>query len=108
MAQTVERPAGDETGRALDCLAWRLDTPEYTRSPHDPQALAGLRQERQIEHVHALGPRVFAEMLDEIAVATGRPDIVADRVEAYSRLDPEAVRFVGGDKFPPMPLGVVR
>ena len=72
------------------------------------ESIAGQRFERQIMHVHALGPRVFAEMLDEIAVATGRPDIVADRVEAYSRLDPEAVRFVGGDKFPPMPLGVVR
>ena len=69
---------------------------------------AGPRFERQIKHVHALGPRVFAEMLDEIAVATGRPDIVAARLEAYAQLDPEAVRFVGGDKFPPMPLGLIR
>ena len=69
---------------------------------------AGLRHERQISHIIALGPRALAEMLAEIAVATGRPDIVADRVKAYAGLDLELVRAVGGDTFPPMPLGIVR
>ena len=69
---------------------------------------AGLRHERMVESVHALGVRPLAEMLAEIAVATGRPDIVADRIEAYARLDPEIVRFLGADRFPPSVLGVVR
>ena len=86
--------------------AGRRFTPEYSR---DRRALqdSALR-ERLIERVHSLGPRPLAEMLDEIAAATGQPDVVADRVEAYAQLDPGVVRAVGGDRFPPMPLGLVR
>ena len=58
MPQKQESPAGDG---AFEHLAWRLDASKYTRSPHGRQALAGPRQERQIERVHALGPRVLAE-----------------------------------------------
>ncbi len=47
-------------------------------------------------------------MLAEIATATGQPSIVADRLQAYAALDPEFVRYIGGDNFPPMPLAVVR
>ena len=71
------------------------------------QPLAGDRYECQVVCVHALGPRPLGEMLSEIAKATGRPDIVVDRVEAYSRLDPELIRYLGGDRFPPMPLQVM-
>ncbi len=59
----MENPA---TGGAPDRQACRRDAPEYTRSPHDSQPLAG------------------------------------------PRFDPELVRAVGADRFPPMPLGVVR
>ena len=76
--------------------------------PSPSEFAAGPRFERLIERVHALGVRPLAEMLAEIAVATGRPDIVADRVEAYARLDPEIVRAIGGDKFPPMALELIR
>ena len=105
MTPTTENPAGD--GRAFECLAGWLDTPEYTRSPHDPQALAGLRQESQIERLHRLGPRCLAEMIVEIATATGQPALIADRLQAYAGLDPELVRYIGGDNFPPMPLQVM-
>ena len=69
---------------------------------------AGLRHERLITRVHALGPRPLAELLAEIAIATGEPGLIADRVEAYARLDPELVRALGADRFPPSVLGVVR
>ncbi len=72
------------------------------------QLLSGPRFQRQIVHVHALGPRVFAELLGEIATATGQPALIAGRVAAYAALDPALVRFIGGDKFPPSVLGVVR
>jgi len=66
-----------------------------------------LTHDRVIERVHALGPRPLAEMLAEIATATGKPDLIADRVEAYAALDPEIVRAVGANSFPVMPLQVV-
>ena len=78
------------------------------RSASIVQPLAGPRFERQVIRTHALGPRVFGELLIEVAVATGRPDIVADRLQAYAQLDPEIVRALGGDSFPVMPLQVVR
>ena len=68
----------------------------------------GPRWERMIERVHALGPRPLGGMLSEIAKAPGRPDIVADRLQAYAALDSELIRYLGGDRFPPMPLEVVR
>ena len=74
---------------------------------HQPR-FDGQRFERQIERLHPLGPRVLAEMLAEIARDTGRPDIVVDRVEEYTQLDPADLRAVGGDRFPAMPLGVVK
>ena len=46
-------------------------------------------------------------MLIEIATATGQPDLIADRLQAYAQLDPEIVRAVGADRFPPMPLQVM-
>ena len=47
-------------------------------------------------------------MIAEIATATGEPGLVVDLVEKYARLDPEIVRAVGADRFPPSVLGVVR
>ena len=47
-------------------------------------------------------------MIVEIATATGQPALIADRLQAYAALDPKFVRFVGADRFPPMPLEVVR
>ena len=81
-----------------------------TRKPLQPpgEIAAEQRFERQIMRVHALGPRPLAELLDELATATGQPALIADRVEAYAGLDPEIVRALGGDNFPPMPLEVVR
>ena len=72
------------------------------------QPLAGPRFERQIEHLHRLGPRILAELLGEIATATGQPALIAGRVAAYAALDPALVRFIGSDNFPPSVLGVVR
>ena len=69
---------------------------------------AGLRFERQIEHLHRLGPRPLAELLAEIAHHTGESRFIADRVEAYSGLDADFIRAVGGNRFPAMPLGVVK
>ena len=94
--------AGAEVG-----LRGRLNTTSCIPSGPKAQPLAGPRYEHLCRQVHALGPRVFGELLIEVAVATGRPDIVADRLQAYAQLDPEFVRAVGGDRFPAIPLQVV-
>lgn len=61
-----------------------------------------------VEHLHCLGPRPVAELLIEIARCTGQSSLIADRLQAYAGLDPEIVRAVGADSFPPSVLGVVR
>ena len=103
-------------GGALNCRSGRFDTSEYTapitNTQHDSAAitaaLSGPRQERQITLIHALGPRVFAELLGDIARRTGQSSFIAHRLEEYARLDRDILRAVGGDRFPPMPLEVVR
>ena len=75
---------------------------------HLDEPTTGPRWERMIEHIHSLGPRAVAELFAEIAAVTGQHVRVVDRVEEYSRLDPEIIRFLGADRFPPMPLGVAR
>ena len=72
------------------------------------QPLAGPRFEAIVKHLHNLGPRPVAELLIEIATTTGQSRFIADRLEEYARLDPEIVRFVGADRFPPIPLGFLR
>jgi len=96
--------AGAAVATALRVLPATLE-PGY---PSPGEIAAGQRFERMVERVHALGPRPLAELLAEIATATGRPDIIADRVEAYARLDADFIRFLGGDKFLPNVFGVVR
>ena len=66
-----------------------------------------LRLARGAEHLHRLGPRAIAEFLAEGA----GPDLAAllARLDRYRRLHPDAVRLVGGDRFPRrLPLVVPR
>ncbi len=86
----------------LDPLIRRLSTGK------DSEVITGPRFEHMVERVHGLGPLPLAELLGEIATATGQPALIADRIQAYSRLDPERFRAIGADRFPPMPLEVVR
>ena len=81
---------------------------EIAAEPTTTQPLTGLRFEQMVKHLHHLGPRAIAEFLIEIATVTGEPDVIAARLEEYSRLDPDLVRAVGADTFPPMPLTVIR
>ncbi len=82
----------------LDPLIRRLSTGK------DGEVITGPRFEYMVEHLHRLGPRPIAELLIEIARCTGQPALIADRLQAYAALDPELVRYIGGDDFPPMPL----
>ena len=65
---------------------------------------------RIIERVHA-GPRPVGELpielLIELLEASNADPAVLDRLEDWGRLDPETIRRVGGDRFPPPPLHAV-
>jgi hypothetical protein len=65
------------------------------------ERLADPRFRRDVERVHAHGPRAFCELLAEIARAHGITFDVARRLERYAALDPSLLRSVGGDQFPP-------
>ena len=93
----------------MNALAPIIVDPFTLPCADDPGDFAtGQRLERMVERVHALGPRVVSELLSEIAIATGEPGLIADRVEAYAALDPAVLRAVGADSFPPSVLGIVR
>ena len=93
---------------AVSQKADRLFTTNNSRNSSKTQLMVGPRFEGQVVRVHALGPRCLAELLAEIATATRQLELIADRVEAYAGLEPEKIRFVGADRFPPSVLGVVR
>jgi hypothetical protein len=62
-------------------------------------ALADIDDEdlrRQSAHLHRLGARSVYEFILEVV---GGADPI-DRLEAYSRLDPSVVRYLGGDRLP--------
>ena len=110
MRRCMENPAAGDDG-APRCLADRLDASDFNhnrRALQDSARIDSPRLERMVERVHALGPRPLGELLAEIATATGEPGLIADRLQAYAGLDPEVIRALGGDRFAPMPLGVVR
>jgi len=59
-----------------------------------------MRRQRQVERIWRLGARVVFELLDELDRSHALPDLDA-RIERYSRLDPDVIRAVQADRFPP-------
>ena len=69
--------------------------------PFDP------RTQRQVEHLHRLGPRATAEFLNELAGRIGGMPAISALLTEYARLSPGMVRAAGGDRFPARVLHVV-
>ena len=67
-------------------------------------AINALQRQRNIRAVHDLGRRAFDELLIEIGTEFGITAFINQKIERYAGLDPEAVRLVGGDRFPPVPI----
>ena len=93
---------------AVSQKAGGLFTTYDSRTSGKTQPLAGPRFENVVERLHRLGPRPTAELLSEIARHTGQSSFIAHRLEEYARLDRDILRALGADRFPPMPLEVVR
>lgn len=93
-----------------DDLAGRLKSgPELTHLLALRQAAQrDLRFRRDIIRLHRLGARVLFEALCEFgADRLCRTEIEA-LVARYAAIDPERVRLVGADRWPPTPLRAVR
>ena len=72
--------------------------------PGERAANNALQRQRNIRAVHDLGRRAFDELLIEIGTEFGITAFINQKIERYAGLDPEAVRLVGGDRFPPVPI----
>jgi hypothetical protein len=72
------------------------------------QAQDDLRFQRAVGQLHRLGPRTLLELLREIGRERLISTYMEDKVGIYARLDAEILRALGGDRFPPRPLRVVR
>ena len=73
-----------------------------------PIELRRQRWQRMAIAVHALGPRVVFELLDELARHHhAMADDIDCRLAKYAALDRRLLRGVGGDRFAPPPLRIV-
>ncbi len=66
--------------------------------------VAHLTFKRNVERLHAIGPRVVGELLTEIGEQRSCQTFIGQRLEVYAALDPEIVRALKGDQFPRPPL----
>jgi hypothetical protein len=78
-----------------------------TREILKTQAQQRLRRQHLAQQVHRLGARVLFELLAELGRHHGIEDDIGRRLERYAELDPEVLRALGGDRFPPAPLRLV-
>jgi hypothetical protein len=65
---------------------------------HPAESMRRLRRQRLVEHLHRLGPAPLGHFLREVENGAS----VTDHLERYSRIDPEFVRALGGDRYPPV------
>ncbi len=69
--------------------------------------VADLTFRRKVERLHALGPRVTAELLAEIGAERSIQTIIDRKLDRFTGLAPEALEIAGGDRFWPSPLSEV-
>jgi hypothetical protein len=62
---------------------------------------------RQVERLHALGPRALAELLLKLGQHLRMSEIEA-LVAEFAAIDPEVLIAAGGDRMPPTPLHPVQ
>jgi len=105
-------PPQNETRRAggaawlVDCHR-RLASDNRVSPPksalNQEQSGARLRRQLLVLHLHHLGPSPLEHFIREVEAGAD----VTVRLECYAKLDPEFVRALGGDKFPPPFLHVI-
>ena len=71
-------------------------------------ATADLHFRRQVLHLHALGPRATAELLEEIGARRMIRTVIDQELKRFAAIDGEALYVAGGDRIPRAPLHEVR
>lgn len=107
-AQTARPESARGANRpGLDlCLAAKSRL-SLSQNPIHAQAQRRLRRQQLAQQVHRLGARVLFEFLAEIDRYHDLGDDLDQRLERYARLEPDVLRAVGGDRFPPSPLRAI-
>jgi hypothetical protein len=73
------------------------------------QARSEMRLRRDVVRLRALGSRVVYELLVELGRAWAIGADIEERVTRYvTRLEPDILAVIGGDKMPPRPLWLVQ
>ncbi len=70
--------------------------------------VADLRFRRRVERLHALGPRVVAELLSEIGAERSIATIIDRKLATYVDIDAASIESAGGESFWPLPFWAVR
>jgi hypothetical protein len=84
----------------------RVEQSLYARPPSKSQYPVHLRRQRQVERICRI-PRLVAELLDEIDRHHGLGADLDRRLERFAGLDPDLLRALGGDRFPPSPMRAI-
>ena len=84
----------------------RLTIRPFVEADIGPYAeiVADLRFRRQVERLHAFGPRATGALLAEIGEQRHCRTSIEQRLAAYAALDSEVIRELDGDEFPRSPL----
>ena len=69
----------------------------------DPIDVADRRFERLVAQLYSLGARAVCELLIEVGVQTMHMITIEQALTRYAALDPETLRVLDGDQFPPYP-----
>jgi hypothetical protein len=70
------------------------------QAPLDLPHVADLRFQSDVEALHRLGPRAIHAMLIEIGTERSIGTLIARKVARYASIDPAALSYAGGDRFP--------
>jgi hypothetical protein len=100
-------PPGQRKGRPAGAAHFEIrngNSADFKLTALRAQAEARLRRQRLAEIVWKGGARVFFEFLDELDRYHGLGDDLDRRLQRYSELNPDLLRAVGGDRFPPAPI----
>ena len=76
----------------------------YNASALAAETVADPKFRRQIEYVHALGPRVVGELLAEIGAERGIRTLIDQKLATYAEFDPKVIEAVEGAGFWSAPL----
>ena len=68
------------------------------------EIVCDIRFRCRIERLHAMGPRLFAEMLAELAASHSLGTAIDRSLDRYLALDDTALDITNGRELPPVPL----